>query len=205
MRQAPLPKRVIQRGARFYYRRRSRRGEVYVRLPDLFDPSFPDAVEEAERATAAQPPGPLAAKAVRVWHGRARGFGAGDKIPRALLTAAREARKRARRRGWSFGLTLDQLLVLWRRAAGRCEVSGLPFNSEPTEHRWNPFGISLDRINCGLGYDYENVRLVCVCVNAALNQWGDTVFWKMVLTAAEQIEKGDGYPVRPPSAKMGGR
>jgi hypothetical protein len=61
-------------------------------------------------------------------------------------------------------------------------VTGLPFEFAGSLYR--PFAPSLDRINAAQGYSLGNVRLVAVIVNAALNQWGDAAFWKMVDAAA---------------------
>jgi hypothetical protein len=197
-----LPKRVFVRNGRYYFRRKRRGVETYIRLPDASDPSFSDAVAEAERATATEPASPIAARSVRLWHSRKRRYAADVKLPKELVLAARQARKRAARKGLPFDLTLEQLTVLWQRSGARCEVSGMPFDPDKRGHRWPPFAISIDRRDNLHGYTYSNVRLVCLCVNTALNQWGDGIFWSMVF-GAEAKFRGDADRVCPPLGRIG--
>jgi hypothetical protein len=53
-------------------------------------------------------------------------------------------------------------------------VSGLPFTNEeiPQALVRYPFRPSLDRIDAGGPYEWDNVRLVCVCANFSMNEWG---------------------------------
>lgn len=83
------------------------------------------------------------------------------------------ARKGAERRGLSFDLTRAQFDELVRQAQGCCTVTGIPFVFEkhPTAKR-RPFAPSLDRIDNAKGYTIGNVRLVCLLLNLAMNQWG---------------------------------
>jgi hypothetical protein len=58
-----------------------------------------------------------------------------------------------------------------------CAVTNIPFDFSTNHYRTaNPFRPSLDRINSNKGYEPDNVRLVCVAVNYALNEFGDNVF-----------------------------
>lgn len=77
----------------------------------------------------------------------------------------------------------EQILrALITRAEGHCEVTGIPFSGTPLPGVLKrPFIPSVDRVNAHLNYTYDNCRLVCFCVNAALGQWGDTVFDLMCL------------------------
>lgn len=93
------------------------------------------------------------------------------------LTLYNSARSRARKRGVEFSLTQDDVLLLFARSRGRCEVTGIPFsNVRIGLCRRAPFRPSLDRITPGGGYAVGNVRLVCVAVNTALGEWGDAIF-----------------------------
>ena len=73
-------------------------------------------------------------------------------------------------------MTIDELWSLWRRADGKCEVTGIPFSLVRTGGRsvtarpWIP---SVDRISCAVGYEQNNCRIVCHAVNMAMNQWGE--------------------------------
>jgi hypothetical protein len=79
------------------------------------------------------------------------------------------AERRAIESRRSFTLTPAEFLAVLARANGCCEVSGLPF--DPVADR-SPFAPSLDRIECSIGYEAGNVRLVCHIANVAMNTWG---------------------------------
>ncbi len=84
-----------------------------------------------------------------------------------------DTRKNAIRRNIPFLLTRLEFDTLVEKADGRCMVSGASFTSERIAgSSRRPYMPSLDRIDCAKGYTQENVRLVCVLVNIALNEWG---------------------------------
>ena len=68
------------------------------------------------------------------------------------------ARKRA-----AVSITDIYLFELWESQEGRCAISGLQMTWG--KGRIEPTSISLDRINSKLGYEADNVRLVCHAVN----------------------------------------
>lgn len=189
-----LPRGVVRKRDNYYLRFRILGTETYIPLPKIDDPSFGDALAQA-RLRHTLTPRPerhrrrwpathhLSAVAIKADRKRSKGYGAGQSPPSWIVNLAREARKRAARKSLLFDLTIPQLGTLVRRADDRCEVSGLPFVHEPGDFRRRPFAPSLDRIDSGQGYTYSNVRIVCCCVNAALNEWGDDVFWMMVFSA----------------------
>lgn len=202
-----LPRGVVEKRGNYYLRTRKHRLETYIALPKPDDPSFETALclarEGGEPCSRKKKRWParheLSLRVVRADAGRTRGYGAGEQAPRWLIILAREARKRAIRKKLEFSLTLPQLLTLARRADNHCEVTGLPFVHDPEGYRRRPFAPSIDRIDSSIGYTFSNVRIVCCCVNAALNEWGDDVFWKMVFAAANgrwgnQFPQGVGEP-----------
>lgn len=83
-------------------------------------------------------------------------------------------RRNARKRCIPFALTKADVEILVQRCKGHCEVSGLPFELEAhaTASR-RPFAPSFDRINSARGYTLDNVRIIAVIANLALNEWGD--------------------------------
>lgn len=90
-----------------------------------------------------------------------------------LLTSAR---KRAKAKGIDCTITLDHILEMARSNGERCAVTGIPFSATKSKGQHKaPFAPSLDRIDSAKGYTLANTRLVCVCVNMAMNQWGETV------------------------------
>jgi hypothetical protein len=63
------------------------------------------------------------------------------------------------------------------------------FSWECGTARIAPFAPTIDRVHADGGYAYGNIRIVCCCVNAALGQWGDSVFWQMIEEAAEKKQR----------------
>ncbi len=98
-----------------------------------------------------------------------------------LRKVLNRARGRARVRTLDFDVDMAHLLSLWREQKGRCAVSGLSFTEEWKGESFvkTPFGPSLDRIDSSKGYMQENVRLVCMAANFALNQWGDDILRRL--------------------------
>ena len=72
------------------------------------------------------------------------------------------------------GFTEADMMTVWERCEGRCAVSGLEFSDSVvgTGRAKKPFAPSLDRIDRFRGYRPDNVRLVCVVANFAMNAWG---------------------------------
>jgi hypothetical protein len=97
------------------------------------------------------------------------------------------AQNNARHRGIEFLLTKEEFDVIVHRARGACEFTKIPFaKRNDTTSRRAPFAPSLDRIDCKLPYQASNCRLIAVCVNAALSDWGDATF-KIMVRAAQVI------------------
>jgi hypothetical protein len=84
------------------------------------------------------------------------------------------ARSRARKQKVTFALDEAAFHARWNELGGRCAVSGLPFTNEqfPQALVRHPFRPSLDRIDPGGAYAWDNVKLVCVCANFSMNEWG---------------------------------
>lgn len=101
-----------------------------------------------------------------------------------FMFAVRNARKRSEKNGEEFGLDQEDCLALWTRCQGRCEVTGIPFEYEKSgvKHERRPYAPSLDRIESSKGYIVDNVRVVCVAVNLAMNQWGEKVLLNIAIS-----------------------
>src|SRR5690242_6679880 len=96
------------------------------------------------------------------------------RIAQKLLCNARDG---AKARDISFSMTAEDIIALGRRQDWRCAITGLRFElADERKATSGPYGPSLDRINRLRGYEQGNVRLVCVAVNFAMNQWGEQVF-----------------------------
>lgn len=97
-------------------------------------------------------------------------------------------RGNARRRNLHVSITVDDIDRLMRSQDMRCAVSGVRFDVSPRNDggRVRPLVPSVDRIDASKGYDICNVRIVCAAVNAALGDWGDSVFHAIVLGVANK-------------------
>lgn len=99
---------------------------------------------------------------------------------RLAIEMLRRVRNRAAKDNIPFALHLDDIRHLFQRSGGRCELTGIPFSSERIPKvRLRPFHPSVDRIDPNLGYHIDNVRLICVAANFALNTFGDAVFARL--------------------------
>ena len=101
-----------------------------------------------------------------------------------LARALASSRRRAKAKGTTNDLTLDQLLDLWQEQDGRCALSGVAMTYEITNGAPNMYNASLDRIRPGLAYTIKNVQLVCSRANqikgdldnSGINWWVTQIF-----------------------------
>lgn len=78
-------------------------------------------------------------------------------------------------------LNYVDVLKLYHKQKGRCALSGIKMTHQYGEGLV-PTNISIDRINKGIDggeYTIDNIRLLCVHVNMALNMWTDKEFIEM--------------------------
>lgn len=82
---------------------------------------------------------------------------------------------------------------------GRCALTGIKFDFAPVGFgKKRPFAPSIDRVLSSAPYKVGNVRLVCVAVNVALNQWGDEVLRTVAKGMLGQLsEEEAGFRARP--------
>src|SRR5215475_3906596 len=102
---------------------------------------------------------------------------------RFCISAERGSLYRARKAGLPHEIDrywIDEKLV---DQGWRCAVSGMALiGSTGKPH---PFSPSLDRIVPALGYVPDNVSVVCLMVNLAINEWGLVNFLKLVACIRE--------------------
>ena len=82
------------------------------------------------------------------------------------------AKQRAVRKNVPYDLDAHRDDIAKRVKAGRCEMSGMPFNFEEGLNFYSP---SLDRINPEKGYTHDNIRVILYGWNVALGPWGEDV------------------------------
>lgn len=85
------------------------------------------------------------------------------------------AKVRSIKKNVAFDINFEFIKEMYKNQNGKCALTNISFTCEPNEikGRYNKHNISLDRIKSNLGYTKNNVRLVLVCVNLALNAFGD--------------------------------
>jgi len=80
----------------------------------------------------------------------------------------------------NYDLDIDFLISLIEKQDGKCALTNIEMTFlNNSNHRVDPFMISVDRINPTIGYFKSNVRLVCIAVNYALNEFGEDTFRKI--------------------------
>lgn len=96
------------------------------------------------------------------------------------------ARKNAKSRNLECTLTLDDIKNLAEKSQGRCSLTGIKFEFGASKElfgtlvrRKRVWAPSLDRLDGFKGYTPDNVRLVCMAVNIARQEFGDAVLLKM--------------------------
>lgn len=93
-----------------------------------------------------------------------------------------KARNSAPLRELEFTITMQTVYDLVIKADGHCMLTGIRFTDEKPDGAkkklWRP---SIDRIDSSRGYTPDNVRLICVAANIALQDHGDDVFAKLAV------------------------
>lgn len=111
--------------------------------------------------------------------------------PGRVVELYRAAKRRAKEKKIPFSLTTDLINELWNKQNNRCALTNIEFqiSQERTGGKARPFAPSIDRIYCSKGYTPDNVRLVCVAVNYALNEFGEKVFEQICQAYLLQLSK----------------
>lgn len=118
-------------------------------------------------------------------------------VPSAVWRMWRSSAKNAINRHIPWKLTDSDVARLWKRCGERCEVTGIPFDLEKsTQYRRRPWFPSLDRVDSTQPYSFQNVRLVCVAVNVAMNEWGLDVLLKISQAIVTQHRHDPGFGKR---------
>jgi hypothetical protein len=107
----------------------------------------------------------------------------------------KEAKTRALKMGMAFDLDHYKLEIQARVDLGVCEMTGIPLNLDGGRTWDSP---SLDRIDPNEGYLIENVRLVLLCMNVMMNNWGEEKVLQVVeaLQARRRADRMDSWVER---------
>lgn len=71
----------------------------------------------------------------------------------------------------------NDLIKLFEKQNNKCALTNIEFDFKFYKNKQeNPFRPSIDRIDSSEGYTKDNIRLVCVAVNFALNEFGEEIF-----------------------------
>lgn len=86
----------------------------------------------------------------------------------------------AKARGIPFEISTTDVYRLMREAGFRCAVSGIPLSRRGTVNgEPDPWGPSIDRIENRHGYLKDNIRIVSLAANLAMNRWGYDVLLRL--------------------------
>ena len=99
---------------------------------------------------------------------------------RAAAGLYKNAKRNAFKRGIPFNITQRDVEALFDQSDGKCTITGISFTfTDCMDGERRPWFPSIDRIISSIGYEKENIRLVCVAVNIAMNTWGLPVLLKI--------------------------
>lgn len=91
------------------------------------------------------------------------------------------AKHRANKQNIPFDITIDDLIYLWDKNNGCCELTKTPFNLRPPSNgnscNWD--APSVDKIKPSLGYVRGNIRLICYQVNMSLGEYGQEQLYNL--------------------------
>lgn len=131
---------------------------------------------------------------------RIASYQTGD-IPNLHIAAMlKQSRANAKARGLEHSISIEDLRDLACRSGGRCALTGIKFEyglakevKGLSTRRKRPWAPSIDRIDSAQGYAIGNVRLVCVAVNIARQDFPDSVLYRLAaglsnMAKTQQIE-----------------
>lgn len=99
-----------------------------------------------------------------------------------LYNLLEAARSRTKKKGLELDIDLDFLLELYNKQNGKCALTNISFTFErnkPGVKNFLPHNPSIDKIDPFGGYTKNNIRIVLVAVNLALNNFGEDCFYEI--------------------------
>lgn len=110
----------------------------------------------------------------------------GEDMRSALYSCLRRCFRRDLERQRVAGITLDDVVTMYRKQKGVCSLTGMPFvlpRDRVTGERRGPWSPSIDRIDSKKGYSPGNVHLVTVMANVAKAEFSIKEFHHMCANA----------------------
>jgi hypothetical protein len=127
-----------------------------------------------------------------IFHCRYHGIGDGipprdDKPPalpwrpripeeREIERMVKAARHRSKVMRWPFDIDAEWVVEQCRKQGWACALTGVRFSFAFSDRRKRLYAPSIDRIDCKGGYTKDNVRIIIVLMNIALNDFGIDLF-----------------------------
>ena len=106
---------------------------------------------------------------------------------RAFLTKLHSSSKHVRvKAGFTWEITVDDLVDLWEAQNGRCVATGLVMAHHRDGSGHKDFNASIDRINPRIGYTIDNIRLVCYAVNIMKHKMDEGEFYFLIKSVYEK-------------------
>ena len=89
-----------------------------------------------------------------------------DNYESYVSSRIRIAKARAKKHGFSFAIDKDYILEILERQNYRCAITGFPLSRTSNK---GDYDLSIDRVDSDLGYEKDNVVLVCNRANIMKN------------------------------------
>lgn len=141
---------------------------------------MPPPIVRTKKPPKAKPPKGFNKKPPMRQAGKRRDMSILDSLPAWAKRFYLGANRRAQEARRAFTLTPADVAFVIERAAGKCEVTGIPLRErqegETKRHAHSP---SIDRIDSLKGYERGNIRVTCLIANLAMNEWGESALHEL--------------------------
>jgi hypothetical protein len=107
------------------------------------------------------------------------------------------AKHSAYKRRIQFEIKPGDVYHLMKTVDFRCSLSGIPLAKRiASDGRRDPWAASIDRIESRHGYTSENIRIVCLAANFAMNEWGQDTLIRLARGIIRKTDMAVPEPVQ---------
>jgi hypothetical protein len=92
-------------------------------------------------------------------------FRSKDPLSRYFSYFHKHLRRRSSYRGYSCTVTIENLFDMYHAQSGLCAITHIPMTIHRDKGQWHTYNVSVDRIDNAIGYDLNNIQLVCQHIN----------------------------------------